>query len=423
MPPGWMVMPGKECTHPEGASWVSYPRIIPRSEHSLSRNEVWPEALKVIRRLSNFGYTAYLVGGGVRDLLLGRRPKDFDVATDATPEEVRKLFGNSRIIGRRFRLVHVYFKGGRIVEVSTFRRAPEPHELESMEDTRMANNFFGSPHQDVMRRDFTINALFYNPGDFTVIDYVGGWDDLRRRVIRSIGEPRARFAEDPVRMTRAVEFASRLGFTLHSQVEEAIREEGWRISRTSPERLKEEVLGILLSGASGRAVKLMAELGLFQHLFPHSSEVILPYLQDVVNLLVKADGSLNREAPYAPAQFLSLLFLPRIKAAKPFGGRVTLGEVMEEVFVVTEFLREDLPLPAHLLHSTRELLLGLWRVVKGPRARGARRFRERNYFRAALDLFKVDTLAFKEDRSLLEPWMEEVRRRRKPPYRNHPRRR
>lgn len=413
----------KESSPFRGAPWVPYPRIIPRSEHSLSRKDVWPEALKVIRRLSKFGYTAYLVGGGVRDLLLGRRPKDFDVATDATPEEVRKLFNNSRIIGRRFRLVHVYFKGGRIVEVSTFRRAPEPHEMESVEDPRMINNFYGSPHQDVMRRDFTINALFYNPSDFAVIDYVGGWDDLRRRVIRSIGDPRVRFAEDPVRMTRAIEFASRLGFSLYPQVAEAIREEGWRISQASPERLKEEVLGILLSGASGRSVKLMAELGLLYHLFPHASETILPHLQEVVTLLVKADGSLNRDTPYAPAQFLSLLLLPRIKAAKPFGARVTLGEVLEEVFMVTQSLREDLPLPVHLLHTIRELLLGLWRVARGPRSRGAKRFRGGDYFKATLDLFKVDALAFRDDRPLLEPWLEEVGRRRKIPYRNRPRRR
>jgi len=377
----------------------------------------------VIRRLAKFGYTAYLVGGGVRDLLLGRRPKDFDVATDASPEEVRKLFNNSRIIGKRFRLVHVYFKGGRIVEVSTFRRAPEPHELEEMEDPRTVNNLYGSPHQDVMRRDFTINALFYNPQDFTVIDYVGGWEDLQSRVIRSIGDPRVRFAEDPVRMTRAVEFASRLGFSLHPEVEEAIREEGWRISQASQDRLREEVLGILLSGASGRAVRLMADLGMLGHLFPRASEVILPHLQDVVTLLVRADGALNREGLYAPAQFFSLLFLPRVKAAFPFGAKFTLGEVMEEIFLVTNTLREDLPTPAHLIHSIREILLGLWRVARGPGSRGARRFMERDYFKAVLEVFRVDTLAFREDRSFLEPWHRQVARGRKPPYKNRPRRR
>jgi len=405
------------------ASWVSYPRLIPRSQHSLSRKDVWPEALKVIRRLAKFGYMAYLVGGGVRDLLLGRKPKDFDVATDATPEEVRKLFNNSRIIGKRFRLVHVYFRGGRIVEVSTFRRSPEPYELEGLEDPGMANNLYGSPHQDVMRRDFTINALFYNPKDFSVIDYVGGWEDLQRRVIRSIGDPRVRFAEDPVRMTRAVEFASRLGFALDNQVEKAIREEGWRISQASQERLREEVMGILLSGASGRTFRLMAELGFLSHLFPHASDVILPHIREVVDLLVKADGSLNREGPYAPAQFMGLLFLPRIKTLHPFGSRYTLGEVMETLFTTTALVKEDLPLPSHLIHRVRELLLGLWRVARGPRSRGARRFAERDYFRAALDLFRVNALVFREDRPLLEPWLQGGLPERKPKYRNRPRRR
>ena len=405
------------------ASWVPYPRVIPREQHTLSRKDVWPEALKVIRRLAKFGYTAYLVGGGVRDLLLGRKPKDFDVATDATPEEVRRLFNNSRIIGKRFRLVHVYFRGGRIVEVSTFRRSPEPHELENLEDPRVVNNLYGSPQQDVMRRDFTINALFYNPKDFTVIDYVGGWDDLQRRVIRSIGDPRVRFAEDPVRMTRAVEFASRLGFTLHPQVEEAIRDEGWRISQASQERLREEVLGILLSGASGRSLRLMARLGFLSHLFPHASEVILPHVQDVVALLTKGDGALNREGPYAPAQFLALLFLPRLKEIHPFDTRATLGEIMEDIFTTTATIKEDLPIPAHLIHSIRDLLLGLWRVARGPGSKGSKRFVEKSYFKATLDLFRVDTLAFKEDRPLLEPWLQRDRSRRKPRYRNRPRRR
>ncbi len=407
----------------QDSSLVSYPRVIPRDQHTLSRKDVWPEALKVIRRLVKFGYTAYLVGGGVRDLLLGRRPKDFDVATDATPEEVRRIFNNSRIIGKRFRLVHVYFKGGRIVEVSTFRRSPHPHELEHLDDPRIVNNLYGSPHQDVMRRDFTINALFYNPRDFTIIDYVGGWEDLQRRVIRSIGDPRVRFAEDPVRMTRAMEFASRLGFSLHPRVEEAIREEGWRISQASPERLREEVLGILLSGAAGRTVRLMAQLGFLPHLFPHASEVILPHIREVVDLLIKGDGSLNREGPFAPAQFMGLLFLPRIKTRYPFGSKCTLGEVMEDIFTTTATLKEDLPIPSHLLHTVRELLLGLWRVARGPRSRGARRFAGRDYFRAALDLFRVDTLVFKEDRPFLEPWFQQGPSGKKPRYRNRPRRR
>jgi len=400
---------------------VSYPRVIPRSEHPLSRKDVWPEALKVIRRLGKFGHTAYLVGGGVRDLVLDKKPKDFDVATDATPEEVRRLFNNSRIIGKRFRLVQVYFRGGKVVEVSTFRREPDAQELEGIEDSYSLNNLYGSPYQDVMRRDFTINALFYNPKDFTIIDYVGGWGDIHRRVIRAIGNPEERFAEDPVRMTRAVEFAGRLGFSLHPSVEEAIKNGGWRITQAFPERLREEILGILLSGASGRAMDAMSRLGLVSHLFPRTQEIMVPHMDEVVSLLVKADGSLRRDSPWVSAQFLALLLLPWLKSLCPFSSKIILGQTLEVIIQVVVMVKSDLLLSAHLSHSTKELLLALWRVARGPKARGAGRFMEKECFQAAMDLFKVESLVYREDKVLLEQWRERGGRKRKPFYRNRPR--
>jgi poly(A) polymerase len=188
------------------------PRILSRPQHGLSRKAVQKSALKVLYRLSGSDHLAYLVGGAVRDLLLGHAPKDYDVATDARPQRIRRLFRNSRIIGRRFRLVHVYFRDG-IIEVSTFRRSPDPQAQESDAGDLLItdDNVFGSPREDAFRRDFTINALFYDISNFSVIDYVGGIDDLEAGIVRVIGDPGVRFCEDPVRMMRACEYAGRLG--------------------------------------------------------------------------------------------------------------------------------------------------------------------------------------------------------------------
>src|SRR5204863_4964082 len=207
------------------------PRILARSEHPVSRSLIDKNALKVLYRLQSAGYKAYLVGGGVRDLMLGRKPKDFDVATDARPNEIRRVFRNARIIGRRFRLAHVLFAEG-VVEVSTFRRIPLAGEVPTPDPTTgegaprdlliTSDNTFGNPREDAFRRDFTVNALFYNIADFSVIDYTGGVDDLQRHLIRAIGDPDVRFQEDPVRMLRACEFAARLGFGIEHGSQEAI---------------------------------------------------------------------------------------------------------------------------------------------------------------------------------------------------------
>ena len=199
------------------------PVVRPRPEHPISRSSISENTLKVLYRLHKTGYRAYLCGGGVRDLLLGRRPKDFDVATDARPEEIRRVFRNSRVIGRRFRLVHVFF-GDEIVEVATFRREPPPEEQAGDEDEGLlitSDNTYGTAREDAFRRDFTINALFYDIADFSVIDYVGGLADLDQRVLRAIGDPDVRFQEDPVRMLRACEFAGRLGFRIEPRTQEA----------------------------------------------------------------------------------------------------------------------------------------------------------------------------------------------------------
>jgi tRNA nucleotidyltransferase/poly(A) polymerase len=260
------------------------PRIIPREEHPLSRKDIDPDALKVLYRLRQFDHAAYLVGGSVRDLLLGRRPKDFDIGTSAHPYQVKKLFRNCWIIGRRFRLAHVKF-GQKVIEVATFRRqlapgeevvadgvpAPDPTTPEGAHLIHH-DNTFGTPEEDAFRRDFTINALFYDIGTFAVIDYVGGLEDLRAGVVRSIGDPDVRLREDPVRMLRAVALAARLGFAIEPRLVAAIRTHRHEIAKSSMPRLLEEYYKILRAGASERAFRGLAEVGLLE---PISSELHL----------------------------------------------------------------------------------------------------------------------------------------------------
>ena len=248
------------------------PLIVPREAHTLSRRDVDPDALKVLYRLKDAGFTAYIVGGGVRDLLLGRRPKDFDIGTDAHPYQIKKLFRNCFIIGRRFRLAHVRF-GTKVVEVATFRRqVTEEERAEAAADTPGPDNpvhhdnTFGTPEEDAFRRDFTLNALFYDIATFAIIDYVGGLDDLRAKIVRCIGDPVVRFREDPVRMQRAVSFAARLGFAIDPPVLDAIAAERHRIALAAPARLAEEYYKILRSGAAERTFRELHRLGLLEPL-------------------------------------------------------------------------------------------------------------------------------------------------------------
>ena len=259
------------------------PVIVPRAEHPISRRNIDPDALKVLYRLQQFNYIAYLVGGSVRDLLLERRPKDFDIGTDAHPYQVKKLFRNCWIIGRRFRLAHVRF-GNKNIEVATFRRhllpgtenepATTEPPLEGDVEAPPADllirhdNTFGTPEEDAFRRDFTINALFYDIATFSIIDYVGGLQDLREGLVRSIGDPRQRFQEDPVRMLRAVAFAARLDFRLDPPVVDAIREHHGLIANAAPARLIEEYYKVLRSGAAEKTFRLLADHRLLETITP-----------------------------------------------------------------------------------------------------------------------------------------------------------
>ena len=337
---------------------MTSPVIVPRAEHPISRRDIDADALKVLYRLHQSGHIAYLVGGSVRDLILGRRPKDFDIGTDAHPYQIKRLFRNCWIIGRRFRLAHVRF-GTKTIEVATFRKnVPDPppdlpdeaaailvasatphNEAEAAPDPAAAmihrDNTFGSPAEDAFRRDFTINGLFYDIATFSVIDYVGGLDDLERRVIRSIGDPRIRFVEDPVRMLRAAVLAARLGFDMDEPVLEAIAEHRALILKASPSRLIEEYFKILRSGYAEASFRALGRVRLL--------ELVTPELkanpEAVGDSLARLDRYRQR-FPAAPAELTNTILigsllmplgaLDRRAAAPPGGGppqqeRVSFG--------------------------------------------------------------------------------------------------
>ncbi len=246
------------------------PRILSRSEHTLSRKQIDPDALRVLYRLRSSGFKGFLVGGGVRDLLLERKPKDFDIGTDASPQQVKKLFRTCFIIGRRFRLCHVRF-GQKVVEVATFRRKAEPEEGHTIV---RRDNTFGTPEQDAFRRDFTINALFYDIADFSIIDYTGGIADLEAKRVRVIGDPDDRFREDPVRMMRAVAIACRLGFAIDREAQESMRAHRGEIVKSSHVRILDEIYKILRQGSSRLSFEQLHATGLLAYIFPEAHKAL-----------------------------------------------------------------------------------------------------------------------------------------------------
>ena len=329
------------------------PVIVPRSEHSISRADISPNALKVLYRLKEAGYQGFLVGGAVRDLLLGLRPKDFDVATDALPEEVRRLFRNCRLIGRRFRLAHVFF-GNEIIEVATFRAAaaPEREDAEDLDaeggseagteggadgaesrvdepaefsppadsehrafDTRgriLRDNIYGTIEEDVWRRDFAANGLYYNIEDFSIWDFVDGVNDVKARRLTMIGDPETRYREDPVRMLRAVRFAAKLDFSIEPNTEAPIKRLAYMLDGVPPARLFDEVLKLFLSGFGEKAYELLQRYGLFEHLFPQSAAAFaMPpyaYAADMLKMgLENTDARIAADKPVTPTFLFAVL--------------------------------------------------------------------------------------------------------------------
>jgi poly(A) polymerase len=383
--------------------------VIDRSAHRISRRSIPENVLKVLYRLHRSGYRAYLCGGSVRDLLMDREPKDFDVVTDAHPGDVRRLFRNSRIIGRRFRLVHIIFQD-QVVEVATFRREPDRpqpdrppvsgEETEEQDVLITDDNTFGSPLQDARRRDFTINALFYNISDFTVIDYVGGIDDLSLGRVRVIGDPDLRFREDPVRMMRAIEFASRLGFEIEEGTYQGILRHKNEILKASPPRVSEEILELLRRGWSRGAIRLMVDTGVLEPLLPEIFTAIrgerAPYFWKMLEVL---DRTVQAGRRISDAVLLSVLMLPWVideieHEEKRREQRMRIGEVIIFIRELTEPLCIRMSLPAGTRHHIEQALETLWRLLEPPTDRKAQfRAVHREPFNDALALLELYALS------------------------------
>ena len=332
---------------------------------------------------------------------MNRTPKDFDIATDAHPMEIRRLFRNSRIIGRRFRLVHVIFQD-MIVEVSTFRREPERGTAvdENQELLVTDDNTFGSPLQDARRRDFTINGLFYNIGDFSVIDYVGGLEDMAHGQVRVIGDPDVRFREDPVRMMRAIEFASRLGFSIEEQTWSGILRHRNEILKASPPRVSEEILELLRRGWSRGAFRLMVDSGLLEPLLPEVFRAIsddrAPHFWKMLEVLDRTVGSGRK---VSDPVLLSVLLLPWIideleKENTRREGRMRLGDVLTFIRDLIQPICARMTLAAGTRHQIEQVLETLWRLLEPPTDRRAQfRFVFREPFNDALALLELYALS------------------------------
>lgn len=394
------------------------PLVVPAE---VRKEDIDPDALKVIRRLRRYGHDAYLVGGGVRDLLLGVKPKDFDIATSARPSEVRSLFRNCRIIGRRFRLAHILFAGGKIIETATFRRDPTEafdqvegefkEEMDALEKKKRIarrrddvdllirhDNVFGEPHEDALRRDFTINGLFYDSEENTVIDYVGGVEDVKNRVVRTIGAPDLRFREDPVRILRAIKFSARLDLGIHPDVYDAMVAQRDELARAARPRLLEELLRLLRGGAAHRSYWLMWETGalgvllpqLAVHLDDDSAEARLLWKRLAAIDTLKRAGTL----PGDPVLFAALMLGPITEAmagAKdPMKGYESLMSEVVETLAVPRRMKER---ARNIVQAQRRLLAG--RLGALPR---------REYFGDAATLFAIECDARGERRP---EWLDE----------------
>ena len=398
----------------QGKTKINEPVILPRAQHSISRALISENALKVLHRLRDAGYASLLVGGCVRDLMLGREPKDFDVVTDARPEEIRKLFHSARIIGRRFRLVHVRFGRG-IIEVATFRAIPRDISEEGRPDEDTADdtgeaeeapasvadqNIFGNQEEDARRRDFTVNALYYDIRDFSVVDYANGVDDLKAGVLRMIGDPEARYREDPVRMLRVVRFAAKLSFKIEAKTEAPIERLAHLLATVPPARMFEEVLKLFHGGYALETFELLRRYNLFQYLFPLTDECLSREGQGfprtlVLRALANTDARVNQGKPVTPAfLFAAMLWEPVCLQMQALAERGQSGyeALMRATDMVLQEQLQHVSIPRRFSVPMREIWAMQERLVRRG-GRQAFRLLEDKRFRAAYDflLLRADT--------------------------------
>ena len=403
------------------------PVIIARQDHEISRKLVSPNALRVLYRLKDNGYIAYLVGGCVRDLLLGREPKDFDVATNATPNEVKRMFRNCRLIGRRFRLAHIHFQD-EIIEVATFRSQavnepePEPETAREAEHRRprllkdddgmiLRDNVYGTPEEDALRRDFAINALAYNIADFSIIDFAGGLADLNAGIIRTIGDPAVRFQEDPVRMLRAVRFAAQLGFTIEKATHKALVAAADTIVRAAPPRLYDEMLKLFLSGEGAACYDLLRRTGLFSALFPAFSGWLgtedegFPHTRFGA-MLAYVDSRIQEGEKISQPLLLALLFGEYIDGKAEHIHRQGTPWQQSLDAAVAEFMGETCPvvmIANRLGGALRDIIRHQMRLMKIP-GRRSEAFAARNDFNDIVEYCRITRGNDKEVAKRLDWW-------------------
>ncbi|MFT6260449.1 MAG: poly(A) polymerase [Bermanella sp.] len=347
--------------------------VIARKTHGISRTRISENALKVLYRLQNSGYQAHLVGGGVRDLLLGQEPKDFDIATDAKPEEVHKLFRNSRLIGRRFRLVHVVF-GRDVIEVATFRSSHDNAQGKQQSKTNdsgmlLRDNVYGTIDEDAVRRDFTINALYYNVKDFSVASYEGGIQDIHNKSIRMIGDPETRYREDPVRMIRAVRFAAKLNFKIEKKTDAPIKQLAPLLRDIPAPRLFEEALKLFMAGYAHNTFKLLEERNLFGQLFPQTQTCIEQnsfYRDMVVQALKNSDLRVSQGKSLTPAFLLSVFLWPAmLEKANKLQKQMPAGPAMQQAAQeVISAQQQSTSIPKRFVFPMRDIWDLQHRLVK-----------------------------------------------------------
>jgi len=409
-----------------GAPPVATARVVPRAEHPISRSAISPNALKVLYRLRDAGFQAFLVGGSVRDLLLGLEPKDFDVATNALPDEVRSIFRNCRLIGRRFRLAHVYF-GAEVIEVATFRAAHEGEEEERDEDDWTArendgdrvldargrilrDNVYGTVEEDVWRRDFTANALYYNIEDFSVWDFVDGVRDVAARQLRLIGDPVTRYHEDPVRMLRAVRFAAKLGFGIDSASEKPLRELGYLLTHVPPARLFDEVLKMFLSGFGARSLILLRQYEMLDHLFPGCAAALADGDSVAARLVVRGiestDARVAADKTVTPT-FLFAIFLygAIMERARELGGEMDSHHLFVACEETVREQQSRITIPKRFTLPMREMFTLQPRFHRRE-GRKAMSLLHHPRFRAAYDLLLLRAEVGAEDPEIAKWWTD-----------------
>ena len=428
---------------PSPVAPTAKPRVIPRAEHTVSRSHISPNALRVLYRLRDAGFQGFLVGGCVRDLLLGIEPKDFDVATDALPEQLRRLFRNCRLVGRRFRLAHVFF-GREIIEVATFRAAsapaqgeeplpdadPEDGEAPELDDPQLEaeveaaearttgegsapaallnehpermfdetgrilrDNIYGTIDEDVWRRDFTANALYYNIADFSIWDYASGIEDIAARRLRLIGDPETRFREDPVRMLRAARFEAKLGFEIERQTAQPIGELRELLGGVPPARLFDETLKLFLTGHGARSIEVLRRRGLLEILLPNVEAYLAAHPESLVERLMmkglaNTDARVMADRPVTPTFLLALLLygpIAQIIESMPQDRWHELSAILDACDGAVRQAQEHLAIPKRFSLGLREMF-ALQPRLEHPRGRRALRLLGHPRFRAGYDL-------------------------------------